>query len=76
MRQYSLPTIVSYLVGPTLIIVSHVGSLLVLTTGLSIKFIANDVHDEDTDDGGDNRGALLLLATIIVVGAFLVVVIG
>ena len=40
MRQYSLPTIVSYLVGPTLIIVSHVGSLLVLTTGLSWGAIA------------------------------------
>jgi stearoyl-CoA desaturase (delta-9 desaturase) len=35
MRQYSPITIVSYLIGPMLIIVSHVGSLLVLITGLS-----------------------------------------
>jgi stearoyl-CoA desaturase (Delta-9 desaturase) len=35
MRQYSPLTIVSYLIGPTLIIVSHIGSLLVLMTGLS-----------------------------------------
>jgi stearoyl-CoA desaturase (Delta-9 desaturase) len=35
MRQYSLITIVSYLIGPTLIIISHIGSLLVLITGLS-----------------------------------------
>ncbi|MEQ9671381.1 acyl-CoA desaturase [Coleofasciculus sp. G2-EDA-02] len=35
MRQYSSLTIVSYLIGPTLIIFSHIGSLLVLVTGLS-----------------------------------------
>jgi stearoyl-CoA desaturase (delta-9 desaturase) len=35
MRQYSRLTIVFYLIGPTLIIVSHIGSLLVLMTGLS-----------------------------------------
>jgi len=35
MRQYSPLTIVSYVIGPTLIIVSHIGSLLVLMTGLS-----------------------------------------
>jgi stearoyl-CoA desaturase (Delta-9 desaturase) len=35
MRQYSPLTIVSYVIGPMLIIVSHVGSLLVLVTGLS-----------------------------------------
>ncbi len=35
MRQYSPITIVFYLMGPALIIVSHVGSLLVLITGLS-----------------------------------------
>ncbi len=35
MRQYSPITIVLYLIGPALIIVSHVGSLLVLITGLS-----------------------------------------
>jgi len=35
MRQYSPLTIISYLIGPTLIIFSHIGSLLVLITGLS-----------------------------------------
>ncbi|MFP5272794.1 acyl-CoA desaturase [Coleofasciculus sp.] len=35
MRQYSSLTIISYLIGPTLIIFSHIGSLLVLVTGLS-----------------------------------------
>lgn len=35
MRLYSPLTIVSYLIGPTLIIFSHIGSLLVLITGLS-----------------------------------------
>lgn len=35
MRQYSVLTILAYLIGPTLIIVSHFGSLLLLTTGLS-----------------------------------------
>ena len=35
MRQYSSLTIVSYLLGPLLIIISHIGSLLVLQTGLS-----------------------------------------
>ncbi|MEA5512167.1 acyl-CoA desaturase [Crocosphaera sp. UHCC 0190] len=33
--NYSLLTIVSYIIGPTLIIVSHIGSLLILITGLS-----------------------------------------
>lgn len=35
MRQYSPLTIVFYLIGPTLIIFSHIGSLLLLLTGLS-----------------------------------------
>ncbi|MEG3439073.1 acyl-CoA desaturase [Pannus brasiliensis CCIBt3594] len=35
MRQYSLLTLASYLVGPPQIILCHLGSLLVLTTGLS-----------------------------------------
>jgi stearoyl-CoA desaturase (delta-9 desaturase) len=35
MKQYSLLTIVLYLIGPMLIIVSHIGSLLVFITGLS-----------------------------------------
>lgn len=35
MRLYSPLTIVFYLIGPTLIIFSHIGSLLVLVTGLS-----------------------------------------
>ncbi len=35
MRHYSRLTFVSYLIGPTQIIVSHIGSLLVLMTGLS-----------------------------------------
>ncbi|MFM7600562.1 MAG: acyl-CoA desaturase [Pseudanabaena sp.] len=40
MRQYSLLTTISYLIGPTLIIVSHIGSLLVFVTGLSWGAIA------------------------------------
>lgn len=35
MRDYSRLTFVSYLIGPTQIIVSHIGALLVLMTGLS-----------------------------------------
>lgn len=35
MRNYPLPIIISYLLGPTLIIISHIGSLLVFRTGLS-----------------------------------------
>ncbi|WP_309738326.1 acyl-CoA desaturase [Chamaesiphon sp. OTE_20_metabat_361] len=35
MKQYSPLTIVSYVMGPLLIIISHFGSLLVLSTGLS-----------------------------------------
>jgi stearoyl-CoA desaturase (Delta-9 desaturase) len=35
MGQYSPITIIFYLIGPTLIIVSHIGSLLVFATGLS-----------------------------------------
>ncbi|MDB9314964.1 acyl-CoA desaturase [Spirulina sp. CS-785/01] len=35
MSQYSPLVIISYLIGPTLIIVSHIGALLVLITGLS-----------------------------------------
>lgn len=35
MRPYSPITSVSYLIGPLLIIVSHIGSLLILITGLS-----------------------------------------
>ncbi len=40
MRPYSLLTSILYLIGPMLIIVSHVGSLLVLVTGLSWGAIA------------------------------------
>jgi stearoyl-CoA desaturase (Delta-9 desaturase) len=40
MRQYSPLTIVFYVIGPTLIIVSHIGSLLVLITGLSWGSVA------------------------------------
>ncbi|MFZ4666378.1 MAG: acyl-CoA desaturase [Prochlorotrichaceae cyanobacterium] len=35
MSQYSTLTIISYVIGPILIITSHIGSLLVLFTGLS-----------------------------------------
>jgi stearoyl-CoA desaturase (Delta-9 desaturase) len=35
MKQYSQLTIISYIVGPTLIVVSHLGSLLIMVTGLS-----------------------------------------
>ena len=35
MQQYSRITVISYLMGPLLIIISHVGTLLVLFTGLS-----------------------------------------
>lgn len=35
MNNYSPITIVAYLIGPTLIIISHIGSLLVFMTGLS-----------------------------------------
>ncbi len=35
MKQYSLPTMIAYVIGPILILVSHIGSLLVFTTGLS-----------------------------------------
>jgi stearoyl-CoA desaturase (Delta-9 desaturase) len=35
MKQYSHLTIISYIVGPTLIVVSHLGSLLIIVTGLS-----------------------------------------
>jgi stearoyl-CoA desaturase (delta-9 desaturase) len=40
MRQYSPLTIISYVIGPILIILSHIGSLLVFTTGLSWGAIA------------------------------------
>jgi len=40
MRQYSPLTIVSYVLGPLLIITSHIGSLLVFKTGLSLGAIA------------------------------------
>lgn len=40
MRQYSLLTSILYIVGPILIIVSHIGSLLVFVTGLSWGAIA------------------------------------
>lgn len=40
MSQYSRLTIISYLIGPTLIIFSHIGSLLVFRTGLSWGAIA------------------------------------
>jgi stearoyl-CoA desaturase (delta-9 desaturase) len=35
MSQYSVPVILSYLIGPILVIVSHLGSLLIFLTGLS-----------------------------------------
>ncbi len=35
MSQYSLLTVISYLTGPALIIVSHIGCLLILVTSLS-----------------------------------------
>jgi stearoyl-CoA desaturase (Delta-9 desaturase) len=35
MKQYSHLTIISYVLGPTLIVVSHLGSLLIIFTGLS-----------------------------------------
>lgn len=35
MKQYSQLTIICYIVGPTLIVVSHLGSLLIIVTGLS-----------------------------------------
>lgn len=35
MKQYSQLTIISYIVGPTLIVVSHLGTLLIIITGLS-----------------------------------------
>ncbi len=40
MKQYSLPTIIFYLMGPALIIASHFGSLLVFVTGLSVGAIS------------------------------------
>ena len=40
MRQYSPLTIIAYVIGPILIILSHIGSLLVFTTGLSWGAIA------------------------------------
>lgn len=36
MKQYSRLTIISYILGPTLIVVSHLGSLLIIATGLSM----------------------------------------
>lgn len=35
MKQYSQLTIISYIVGPILIVVSHLGTLLIIITGLS-----------------------------------------
>ena len=35
-QQYSLPTLISYWIGPVLIITCHIGSLLVFSTGLSL----------------------------------------
>ncbi|MEH2051963.1 acyl-CoA desaturase [Nostoc sp.] len=35
MKQYSHLTVISYIVGPTLIVVSHLGSLLIIVTGFS-----------------------------------------
>ncbi len=40
MNRYSPLTVISYLLGPTLIILSHFGSLLVLVTGLSAGAVA------------------------------------
>ena len=35
-QKYALPTLISYWIGPVLIVVCHIGSLLVFATGLSI----------------------------------------
>jgi stearoyl-CoA desaturase (delta-9 desaturase) len=35
MKQYSQLTMISYIVGPTLIVMSHLGSLIIIFTGLS-----------------------------------------
>jgi stearoyl-CoA desaturase (delta-9 desaturase) len=40
MRQYSLLTSILYIIGPILIIFSHLGSLIIFTTGLSWGAIA------------------------------------
>jgi len=40
MKPYSQLTVISYIIGPTLIVVSHVGALLVIFTGLSWGAIA------------------------------------
>ena len=40
MRRYSFLTVLCYVIGPVLIIVSHFGSLLVLKTGLSLGAIS------------------------------------
>ncbi|MEM6435928.1 MAG: acyl-CoA desaturase [Cyanobacteria bacterium P01_D01_bin.115] len=40
MRQYSPLTVVLYLIGPALILISHVGSLLLFITGLSAGAVA------------------------------------
>ncbi len=40
MRQYSPLTIISYIIGPLLIITSHIGSLIVFKTGLSLGAVA------------------------------------
>ena len=40
MKQYSPLTIILYLMGPVLIIASHVGSLLVFVTGLSVGAVS------------------------------------
>ncbi|MEE3717615.1 acyl-CoA desaturase [Tumidithrix elongata RA019] len=40
MKQYALLTIISYILGPTLIVVSHFGSLLAIATGLSWGAVA------------------------------------
>ena len=36
-QKYSLPTLISYWIGPVLIITCHIGSLLAFSTGLSIS---------------------------------------
>lgn len=40
MRQYSPFTVISYVIGPLLIITSHIGSLLVFKTGLSLGSVS------------------------------------
>jgi stearoyl-CoA desaturase (delta-9 desaturase) len=67
MRDYSRLTFVSYLIGPTQIIVSHIGALLVLMTGLSwgsvLWIVLLIVGDQPfiTDDHSRNNGFVAFL---------------